>query len=97
MTYLLIITLVPSQIPSQILYTLFDLISLGVDAVLCRDQDTCKTVHTYARSKMPQYNIVINVTLFSHDWFQGNSMCIDRKQSTQLYCTPTRWGQSGRS
>jgi len=47
-----------------------------VDAVLCHGQDTYKTVHShsYARSKMPQYKIVNNVELFSHDWFQGNSI-----------------------
>jgi len=33
MTYLLIITLAPSPIPSQIPHTLFDIISLGTDAV----------------------------------------------------------------
>jgi len=44
MTYLPIITLAPSPIPSQIPHTLFDIISLGVDAVLCHDQDTCKTI-----------------------------------------------------
>jgi len=32
-----------------------------VDAVLCHDQDTCKTVHTCARTKMTQYKIVNNV------------------------------------
>jgi len=32
MTYLLIITLAPSPIPSQIPHDLFDIISLGVDA-----------------------------------------------------------------
>jgi len=58
---LLIITLAPSPIPSQIPHTLFNIISLGVDAVLCHDQDTCKTVHTGARSKMPQHNTVNNV------------------------------------
>jgi len=46
MTYLLIITLAPSLISSQILHTLFDIISLSVDAVLCHDQDTCTTIHT---------------------------------------------------
>jgi len=46
MTYLLIIMLVPSPIPSQIPHTLFDIIPLGVDAVLSHDQDTYKTVHT---------------------------------------------------
>jgi len=61
MTYLHIITLPPSPIPSQIPHTLIDKILLDVDAVLCHGQDTCKTVHTCARSKMPQYNIVINV------------------------------------
>jgi len=61
MTYLLIITLAPSPIPSQIPQTLFEIISLGVDAVLCHDQDTCMTVCTCARSKMPQYNVVNNV------------------------------------
>jgi len=40
MTYLLIITLPPSPIPSQIPHTLFDIISLSVDAVLCHDQFT---------------------------------------------------------
>jgi len=54
MTYLLIITVAPSPIPSPIPHALFNIISLGVDAVLYHDQDTCKTVHTYARSKMPQ-------------------------------------------
>jgi len=33
MTYLLSITLAPSPIPSQIPHTLFDIISLGADAV----------------------------------------------------------------
>jgi len=61
MTYLLINALAPSPIPCQIPHTLFDIIILGVDAVLCHDQDTCMTVHTRARSKMPQYNIVNNV------------------------------------
>jgi len=37
MTYLLIMTLSPSPIPSQVLNTLFDIISLGVDAVSCHD------------------------------------------------------------
>jgi len=41
--------------------TLFDIISLRVDAVLRHDQDTRKEVHTCARSKMTQYNIVNNV------------------------------------
>jgi len=75
--------LAPSPIPNQISHTLFDIILLVVDAVLCHDQDTSMTVHTWARSKMPQYNIVNNVKLFSHDWFQGNSMCIDRRHSAQ--------------
>jgi len=34
MTYLLIITLASSPIPNQIPHTIFDIISLGVDAVL---------------------------------------------------------------
>jgi len=84
MTFLLIITIAPSPIRSQIPHTLFNMTSLGVDAVLCHDQNTCKTVHTCARSKMTQHNIVNNVQLFSYDWFQGNSTCIDRRQSTQL-------------
>jgi len=54
MTYLLIITHAPSPIPSQIPHTLFDIISLRVDAVLCHDQAICRTVHACARSKMPQ-------------------------------------------
>jgi len=37
---MLIITLASSPIPSQNPHTLFDIISLGVDAVLCHDQDT---------------------------------------------------------
>jgi len=92
MTYLLIITLAPSPIPSQILHTLFDTISLGMDAVLCHDYDTCMTVHTCPQSKMPQYNIMNNAKLFSQDWFQGNSMCIDRRQSTQLRPYHSRGG-----
>jgi len=67
MTYMLIITLANAPIPSQIPHTLFDIISLGVDAVICHDQDTWKTVHTCVHSKMPQYNIINNVQLFSHD------------------------------
>jgi len=42
MTYLLIITLAPSPTPSQIPHTIFDIISLSVDAVLCHDQDTLR-------------------------------------------------------
>jgi len=57
-----LLSLGPSDtIPSQIPHTLFDIISLGVDAILCHDQDTCKTVYTCARNKMPQFNIVHNV------------------------------------
>jgi len=41
MTYLLIIiALASSPIPSQVPHTLFDIISLGVDAVSCHDEDT---------------------------------------------------------
>jgi len=47
-TNYLLITLAPSLIPSQILHTLFEIIPLGVDAILCHDQDTCKTVNTCA-------------------------------------------------
>jgi len=61
MSNLLIITLAPFPIPSQITHTLFDIISIGVDAVLCHDQDTCETIHTCARSEMPQYNVVNSV------------------------------------
>jgi len=60
MTYLLSITLALSSIPSQIPHTLFDIISIGVDAVLCHDQDTCKPAHTCAHGKMPQHYIVNN-------------------------------------
>jgi len=55
-----------------------------MDTVLSHDQDTCKTVHTCAPSNMAEYEIVNNAYLFSHNWFQGNIMCIDRRQSTQL-------------
>jgi len=34
--------------------------------------------------QMPQHKIVNNFQLFSREWFQGNSMCIDSRQSTQL-------------
>jgi len=61
MTYLLIITLAPSPIPSQSQQIVFDIISLGVDAVLCHDQDTCKTVHTCARSLFVSEQIVPSV------------------------------------
>jgi len=70
MTYLLI-KLAPSPIPSYIPHTLFDIISLDVDAVLCHDQDTYKTVHTCARSKMPQHNIVNNVYYFPMTGFKA--------------------------
>jgi len=69
MIYLLIITLAPTPIPCQIPHTLFDIISLGVEAILCHDQDTRKTVHTCARSKMPQYNIVIFKRLVSRQQY----------------------------
>jgi len=52
MTYLLLITLAPSPIPSQIADTLFDIISLGVDAVLCHDEDTCKTLVHVAKCRL---------------------------------------------
>jgi len=32
--------LVPLPIPSQISHTLFDIVSLSVDAILCHDQET---------------------------------------------------------
>jgi len=80
-----------SQFRRPLPHTLFDKISLDVDAVLCHDQDTCKTVHTCTRCKMPHYNIVNIVWLFSHDWFQGNSMCIDRRQSIWLCSWITSW------
>jgi len=62
--WLINVTLARSPIPSQIPHTLSDIISLGVDAVLCHDQDTCMTVHTCARSKMPQYNIMKCLVIF---------------------------------
>jgi len=61
MTYLLIIMLVPSPIPSQIPHALFDIISLGADAVEHHAQDICTTVHTCAHSKMPKHNIVNSI------------------------------------
>jgi len=54
MTYLLIITLAPSPIPSQIQSTLFGIISLGVDTVLCHDQEICKT-HVRQQNATLQY------------------------------------------
>jgi len=45
MTYLLIITLAPSPIPSHILNTLYHIILLGEDEVLRHAQDTSKAVH----------------------------------------------------
>jgi len=36
MTYMLIIILAPLLVPSQIPHTIFNIISLSVDAVLCR-------------------------------------------------------------
>jgi len=63
--------------PSQIPHTLFDIISLGVDAVLCHDQETCKTAHTCARSKMPQDNIVIFPRLVSRQQYVHRQETID--------------------
>jgi len=71
----------PSPIPSQIPHTLFHSVWMQFNVVT---RTPCKTVHTCARSKMPQHNIVNIFYSFSHDWFQGKSMCIDRRQSTQL-------------
>jgi len=69
-----------SPIPSQIVHTLFNINSCGVDAILYHDQDTCKTVHTSARSKMPQHNIMNIVYIY----FPKTGMCIDQRQLPQL-------------
>jgi len=84
MSYLLIITFVNTK---QIPHTQFDIISLSVDAVLCHDQDTSRTVHSCARSKMPQYNIVNNVQLFSLNGFKAIVCALtgDNRHN----CTPT--------
>jgi len=43
--------LAPSPILSKIPHILFDIISVGVDAVLCHEQDICKTVQKQAAEK----------------------------------------------
>jgi len=83
MTYFLIHTLAHSPMPSQIPHTLFDIISLGVDAVQHHAQDKCKTDHTCAHNKMPQHYIVNMSSYFSMNWLQG-CMCIDSRQSIRL-------------
>jgi len=55
MTYLLIIMLAPSPIPSQIPHTLFHIISLGAHAVLCHDQDTSE-IRNETNSVLIMYN-----------------------------------------
>jgi len=77
MTYLHIIVLVPSLIPSQIPHTLFDIISLGVDAVLCYDQYTCEAVHTWARNKCLS---VISWRICSNfPWLLSRQQYVDRQ------------------
>jgi len=77
--HLFIIMLTPSPIPSQIPHTLFDIISLGVNAVERHSQDIWKTVHTKscARSKMPQYNMVNNILLFA---LVSGQQCVHRQE-----------------
>jgi len=66
MTYLLIILLVPSPIPSQIPHTLFDIYNFtwcGCRLTPCPGY-IYKTVHNCAHSKMSQHKIVNNVWYF---------------------------------
>jgi len=85
MTYLPIITSAHLPIPSQTRHTLFEIISLGVDAILCHDQDTCKTIHTCSRSKMPQDNSYFPMTVFKA------TVCASTGNNW-YNCAPTRWG-----
>jgi len=85
-----IFTLAPSPIPSQIPHTLFDIISLGVDPVLCRNQDTCKTVHTCARSKCIS---TISWIMSSYLPMTGFRATVCASTVNNRYdCAPTRWG-----
>jgi len=45
------------------------------------------TVHSFARGKLPQQNMMNDVRLFSRVLDLGNSMRIDKRQSIQL-CPP---------
>jgi len=61
-----------------------------VDAFLCHEQDTCKTVHTRARSKMPQYNIVNDMSsYFPMTGFKA-TVYPSTGNNRQNYA-PTRW------
>jgi len=65
MPYLLIITLAHPPIPSQISHTLLDIISLGVDAVLCHDQDTC-SVRQFTLAHVAKYHSTISCKMSSN-------------------------------
>jgi len=45
----------------------------------------CMTVHSFARSKLPRQNKMNDFRLYSHVLVLGNSMCIDKRQSIQLW------------
>jgi len=90
MTNLLTIMSVPSPIPSQIPHTLFDIISLGVGAVLCHDKDTCKTVHACARRKMPQTHSTIPWIMYSYFPMTGFRATVCASTVDNRYdCAPT--------
>jgi len=51
------------------------------------DQDIRKTVHTYARSKMPQYNIVNIVSTINTQTFNSYNATIDNILWKLLSCS----------
>jgi len=91
MTYLPIITLVPSPIASQLPHTLIDTISLCVDAVQHHAQDICKTIHTCAPSKMQQHNIVNSVNSYFPMSGSRATVCASTR-GNRHNCAPTKCG-----
>jgi len=81
MTYLLIITLVPSPIPSQIPHTQFNIISLGVDEVNIMPRIYVWQFTLVHIAKCHSTISWIMSWYFPMNWLQGNSMCINSRQS----------------
>jgi len=82
---LLIITLAPLPPPSQIPHDPYDNILhwVWLQFYVKLISGRSMTVHNFARSKLPQQNMLNNVRLFCHALILGSSTSIDKRQSIQ--------------